>query len=122
MLGCLMSWAGKERVPRMRERAGIRRTVRAANGLCAGRDGKKHHDDGQAQAGSGRSRVKKPGMRTFNKNVARARSACSGGKAATVPVAAARACGKLILSGDARRIHGDPGDLAEPLGRESPKG
>ena len=31
-------------------------------------------------ARSGRSRVKKPGMRIFSKNVARARSACSGGK------------------------------------------
>ena len=50
-------------------------------------------------ARSGRSRVKKPGMRILARNVARARSAWSGGKAATVSVAAARACGKLTRSG-----------------------
>ena len=43
--------------------------------------------------------MKKPGMRIFSKNVARARSARSGGKAAIVSVAAARACGKLIRAG-----------------------
>ena len=65
-------------------------------------------------ARSGRSRVKKPGMRIFSRNVARARSAWSGGKAAMVSVAAARACGKLILSGrDARRVDGDDDDLAD---------
>jgi hypothetical protein len=41
------------------------------------------------------------GVRTFSRNAARATSAWSGGKAATVSVAAARACGKLIRSGDA---------------------
>jgi hypothetical protein len=43
--------------------------------------------------------VKKAAMRTLARNVAKARPACSGGKAATVAVAAARACGKLIWSG-----------------------
>jgi len=47
----------------------------------------------------GRSRVKKAAMRTLARNVAKARPACSGGIAATVAVAAARACGKLIWSG-----------------------
>ena len=47
----------------------------------------------------GRSRGKKAGMRTLARNVAKARPACSGGKAVTVAVAAARACGKLIWSG-----------------------
>jgi hypothetical protein len=37
------------------------------------------------------------------------------GKAATVSVAAARACGKLIRSGDARRVDGDAGELSDGL-------
>jgi hypothetical protein len=66
-------------------------------------------------ARSGRSRTKKPGMRIFSKNVARARSAWSGGKAATVLIAACRACGTLIRFGDARRADGDPGEDADGL-------
>ena len=50
-------------------------------------------------ARSGRSRVKVPGARILSRNVANARSACSGEKAATVSVAAARACGKLTCPG-----------------------
>ena len=50
-------------------------------------------------ARSGRSRTKNPGMRIFSRNVAMASSGWSGEKAATVSVAAARACGKLIRAG-----------------------
>ena len=39
----------------------------------------------------------------------------AGGKAATVSVAAAGMCWKLTWSGDARRVHGYPGEDADRL-------
>lgn len=47
----------------------------------------------------GRPRTKNPGMRILSRNAASAGSSWSGGKAGTVSVAAAKACGKLIRAG-----------------------
>ena len=67
-------------------------------------------------ARSGRSRVKKPGMRIFSKNVARARSAWSGGKSRD----GIRRGGQGVREADLFRgyaggVHGDADDPADGL-------
>jgi len=67
-------------------------------------------------ARSGRSRVKKPGMRILARNVARARSARSGGKSRDRVGRGGQGVREADpVRGDARRVHGKADDPADGL-------
>src|SRR5713226_1398688 len=67
-------------------------------------------------ARSGRSRVKKPGMRILARNVARARSAWSGGESRDSVFRGGQGVREAdLVRGDARRVDGDPGEDADGL-------
>ena len=67
-------------------------------------------------ARSGRSRVKKPGMRILARNVARARPACSGGKSRDGAGRGGQGVREAdLVRGDPRGIDGDADDRADGL-------
>src|SRR6266568_6117032 len=67
-------------------------------------------------ARSGRPRVKVPGARTLSRNVASARSACSGGKSRDGIRRGGQGMREAdLIRGDARSGRPDPGDLADGL-------
>src|SRR5512135_1255271 len=67
-------------------------------------------------ARSGRSRTKVPGARILSRNVANARSACSGGKGRDGVRRGGQGMGEADrVRGDARGGRPDPGDLADRL-------
>ena len=72
---------------------------------------------GLARAGpAGRSWVKKAGMRILARNVAKARSACSGGESRHSGGRGGQGVREAdLVRGDARRVRGDPGEPADGL-------